>query len=425
MSARTDRRSGGQAVGRVLPLGMLLAIASGGPLEAQTVAITGGVVFPVSGPRIERGTVVIVDGKITAVGAEVPIPDGAQRVDATGKWVTPGLVFLGSDAGTGVSGLFALNEARVSGAVNPSFSPAEGIDPLGLTVAQTRTGGVTTAIVLPGGGLLPGRAVTLDLAGESLDAMRVPGGTALIINFADRAAGGGSRAGTMARLRQLFDDALTYQRRKLEYERGATQELSAPARELEALLPALTGTTRMPVIALADRALDIQNALRLAREYRLRMVLGGASEGWTIAGEIAAARVPVAVRPLQNIPTFDALRVRLDVATLMREAGAEVIIAQADAGGDRNLRFVAGNAVRNGLGWDDALRAITLAPARAVGLTDRGSLEAGKVANVVVWSGDPLDFASAPERVYIRGRETSLRTRETELLERYRALPPP
>jgi imidazolonepropionase-like amidohydrolase len=180
----------------------------------------------------------------------------------------------------------------------------------------------------------------------------------------------------------------------------------------------------MPVIALTDRGLDIQNALRLAREYRLRLVLGGAAEGWLVAKQIVAAGAPVAVRPLQDIPTFDALQARLDIATLMKDAGAEVIIAQGDGGGDRNLRWVAGNAVRNGLGWDDALKAITLAPARAMGLADRGSLEPGKIANLVVWSGDPLDFASAPEKVYIRGRETSLRTRETELLEKYRTLPP-
>jgi imidazolonepropionase-like amidohydrolase len=134
--------------------------------------------------------------------------------------------------------------------------------------------------------------------------------------------------------------------------------------------------------------------------------------------------VPVALEPLRDIPNFDGLGARLDNATLLREAGVEVIIAQSDGGGERSLRTIAGNAVRNGMTWDDALAAITLAPARAFGLADRyGSLEPGKVANVVIWSGDPLDFAGHAERVYIRGREASLRTRETELLERYRRLP--
>jgi imidazolonepropionase-like amidohydrolase len=387
------------------------------------VAITGGTVYPVSGPRIERGTVLMRDGRIVAVGASVTVPADAQRVDATGKWVTPGLIFAGSDAGTGVGGLFGMGEARLQGDINPSFSPLEGIDPLALTIDQTRTGGVTTSIIPPGGTLLPGQAIAIDLAGDQLDSLVVQRGTALIINLGDNAkqAGGGSRAGVMARLRQLFTDALEYDRRRQDFQRAQIQPLSAPARELEALLPALRG--RQPVVITANRRMDIENALRLAREFRLRMVLAGAVESWLVAPQLAQARVPVLVRPLAAIPDFDGLRARLDVATLLREAGVEVIIAQADAGGDRDLRYVAGNAVRNGMAWDDALRAITQSPAVAFGLTDRGTLEPGKVANVVVWSNDPLDFAGQAEKVFIGGRQTSLRTRETELLERYRNLP--
>jgi imidazolonepropionase-like amidohydrolase len=406
-------------------VGWLLAalLAPAAPLAAQTVAITGGTVYPVSGPKIERGTVLIRDGRIVAVGANVTVPADAQRVDASGKWVTPGLIFAGSDAGTGVGGLFGEGEARVQGDINPSFSPAEGVDPLALTIAQTRTGGITTAIIPPGGTMLPGQAISIDLAGDRLDSLLVQRGTALVVNLGDGAkqAGGGSRAGIMARLRQLFTDALEYDRRRTDFQRAQIQPLSAPARELEALLPALRG--RQPVIVVANRRMDIENALRLGREFRLRMVLAGSIESWLVARELAEARVPVLVRPLQDIPSFDGLQARLDIATLLRQAGVEVIIAQADGGGDRDLRYVAGNAVRNGLSWDDALRSITLAPAAAFGLADRGTLEAGKVANVVVWSNDPLDFSGHAEKVYIRGKEASLRTRETELLERYRRLP--
>lgn len=417
--ALSDRLTVGRWVGRALAL----LTAHSSLLTAQTVAITGGAVYPVSGPKIERGTVLIRDGRIVAVGASVTIPADAERVDATGKWVTPGLIFAGSNAGTGVSGLFQLSEGRKQGDVNASFSPAEGIDANSLTISQTRTGGVTTTIATPGGQFVTGTASAIDLAGAKLDDMLVSRSTALIIDMGNgaRSAGGGSRAGGMARIRQLFNDALEYDRRRAEYQRGATQELSAPAKELEALLPALRG--RMPVVALANRRMDIENALRIAREYKLRLIVAGAIESWLVAREIAAANVPVAIQPLADIPSFDGLQARLDIATVLREAGVTVIIAQGDAGGDRDLRYVAGNAVRNGLSWDDALKSITQAPAAAFGLTDRGTLEAGKVANVVIWSGDPLDFAGAPEKVYIRGREVSLRTRETELLERYRRLP--
>jgi imidazolonepropionase-like amidohydrolase len=416
-----------KSVSRSVELSVVLAgvllTAHGSRLTAQTIAITGGTVYPVSGPKIERGTVLIRDGRIIAVGANVTIPGDAQRVDATGKWVTPGLVFAGSNAGTGVSGLFQFNEGRKQGDVNPSFSPAEGIDAASLTIGQTRTGGVTTTIATPGGTFITGTASAIDLAGDKLDDMLVSRASALVIDFGNgaRGAGGGSRAGGIARLRQIFNDALEYERRKAEYNRGATQELSAPAKELVALLPALRG--RMPVVALANRRMDIETALRIGREYKLRLIIAGAIESWLVARELAAANVPVAIQPNTDIPSFDGLQARLDIATVLREAGVNIIIAQADAGGDRDLRYVAGNAVRNGISWDDALKAITLAPAAAFGLTDRGTLEAGKVANVVVWSGDPLDFSGAAEKVFIRGKEVSLRTRETELLERYRRLP--
>jgi len=247
----------------------------------------------------------------------------------------------------------------------------------------------------------------------------------LVLDLSDgsKQAGGGSRAGVLARVRRLFDDALEYARRKPDFQRAAIQPLSAPAKELEALLPVLRGEETLAIGA--NRRIDIENALRLAREYKLRAVLFGVVEGWQVAKEIAAARVPVVVEPLHDIPSFDGLGARLDNATLLREGGAQVIIAQGDPGGERNLRYAAGNAVRNGMSWDDALASITSAPAAAFGLSDYGTLQAGKVANLVVWSGDPLDFSSVAEKVYIKGRATSLETRETELRDKYRKLPVP
>jgi imidazolonepropionase-like amidohydrolase len=227
----------------------------------------------------------------------------------------------------------------------------------------------------------------------------------------------------MARVRRLFDDALEYARRRPDFQRDAIQPLSAPAKELEALLPMLRG--EIPLAVVAHRRIDIENALRLKGEYRLRMVLLSGVEGWQVAKEIAAAKVPVVLEPNRDIPSFDGLGARLDNATLLREAGADVVIAQGDPGGERNLRYAAGNAVRNGMSWDDALRAITAVPAATFGFTDYGTLEAGKVANLVVWSADPFEFSSVAEKVYVKGRELPLRTRETELRDKYRTLPLP
>jgi imidazolonepropionase-like amidohydrolase len=261
-------------------------------------------------------------------------------------------------------------------------------------------------------------------AGDRVDDMIVRRTAAMMLDLSDnsRPAGGGSRAGTMTRIRRLFDDALEYARRRPDFQRAAMQPLSAPARELEALLPMLRG--EQPLAVIAHRKIDIENALRLQREYRLRMVLMSGVEAWQVARALAAARVPVVLEPNRDIPSFDGLGARLDNATLLREAGVDVVIAQGDPGGERNLRYAAGNAVRNGMSWDDALRAVTQLPATIFGLSDLGTLEAGKMANVVVWSGDPFEFSSAAETVIIRGRQIPLRTRETELRDKYRTLPP-
>jgi imidazolonepropionase-like amidohydrolase len=396
---------------------------SGSRAHAQTIAITGATVYPVSGPKLTNATVLIRDGKIVAVGSNLAVPAGAERVDASGKWVTPGLIHVNANAGLGVAGIGGEGEGNVQGDVNPSFNPADAIDPGAFTIPIARTGGITGGLLLPGGSFLPGQAPAVNFAGDRVEDMLVRHNAALLLDLTSgsKSAGGGSRAGALSRVRRLFDDALEYSRRKADFQRAAMQTLSAPARELEALLPVLHGTE--PLVVNANRRMDIENALKLARDYKLKLVLFSAVEGWEIAKEIAAAGVPVALEPLHDIPSFDGLNARLDNAALLRQAGVKVIIAQGDPGGERNLRYAAGNAVRNGMSWDDALAAITQAPAAAFGLSDYGTLEAGKQANLVIWSGDPFDFASAAERVYIKGQPMSLTTRETELRDKYRKVP--
>jgi len=392
--------------------------------QAQTVAITGGNVFPVSGPKIEGGNVIITGGRVVAVGRNVPVPAGARVIDATGKWVTPGLIHANASAGAGVGGLGGLGESRKQGDINPSFNLTAGLDPEAITIPVVRTGGVTSGIVVPDGGLLAGAAVALDYHGDRADQMAIRS-VALSLNLGagSRGAGGGSRAGAIARLKRLIADAVEYDRRRLEYRRAATQAYSAPVEELDALLPAIRG--QLPFYVSANRKMDIQNAIRLAAEHRLRLVILGGVEAWKVAADLARAGIPVALEPNKDIPDFEGLGARLDNIALLREAGVKTIIAQGDPGGERSLRYAAGNAVRNGISWDDALKSVTQWPAEAFGLTDYGTLAPGKVANVVIWSGDPFEFSSAAETVLIRGVETSLRTREHELRDRYRTLPPP
>jgi imidazolonepropionase-like amidohydrolase len=244
------------------------------------------------------------------------------------------------------------------------------------------------------------------------------------LDESSREAGDGARAGTLARLRQLLTDARDYGRRRADFDRAQMRQLAAPAADLEALQPVLAG--RMPLVVTAHRVFDIRNALRLAREFNLRLILAGAAEGWEVADEIARAQVPVLVVPLSNLPSFNALGARYENAARLSAAGVKVaIVAGGDPHNARLVRQEAGNAVSYGMDPDAAFRAVTLGAAEILGIQDRyGSLEPGKIANVVVWSGDPFEFSTAVRHVWIRGRAIPLTSRQTELLERYRTLPP-
>ncbi len=396
-------------------------------LLAQTIAITGGTVYPVSGPKITNATVLIRDGKIAAVGAGVAVPSDATRIDAAGKWVTPGLIDGGGQLGLVEIGMVAgTREGTLQGdTVAAAFNVTEGINPASAVIPVTRIEGITTVLATPTGNLVSGQAALIDLDGATIEQMVVksPAGMVLDDSESGKEYAGGSRAGLADRVRRVFRDALEYERRKVEFSRAQVQPLSAPARDLEALLPVLHG--QEPLIAYANRRSDIATALRLAREFKLKLVLAGAQEGWEVARDIAAAGVPVLVEPLDNIPSYDALGIRYENAALLARAGVKVALMETDTHNARNLRQQAGNAVSYGMSWDQALRAVTLSPAEMFGVADRyGSLEPGKVANVVVWSGDPFEFTTGVEHVFIRGKEIPLKSRQTELFERYKALPP-
>lgn len=404
----------------------LLGSIAPSALAAQAIAITGGTVYPVSGPRIENGTVIIQNGRITAVGRDLAVPAGATRIDATGRWITPGFIHASTTLGLGqVGSINGTNESQKEGDINPSFNVADGINPAVVNIAVARMEGVTSSITRPTGGLLPGQAVFIDLAGNRVEDLVVKSPVAMMVDLSEnsKGAGGGSRAGVIQRLRRIFLDALEYERRKGDYQKRQVQDLAAAAPELEALLPVLHGT--LPLYAIANRRSDIENALRLADEFKLKLVILGAIDGWKMAAELAQARVPVAVFPLNNLPSFDGPGARSDNAAILNEAGVQVIVVEGETGGPRDLRFAAGHSVRNGLKWEDALKGVTLIPATAFGMADRyGSLEAGKVANVVIWTGDPFEYSSKAEHVFIEGNDIPLTSRMTELFNRYKTLPP-
>ena len=418
-----------------MTLGTVLgALALPAALTAQTIAITGGKVYPVSGPAIENGTVVIRDGRIIAVGANVAVPDGATRIDATGKWVTPG--FINSNTNLGLVEIGAVAGTRNESAqgrdnLAAAFKVWEGLNPSSVLIPPTRDDGVTTVVIHPGNGLIAGQSAIIDLVDGGIPDMLVRPSVAMIANMGNpRSFDLSSRGELLMRLREILDDARTYARRRSDFERAETREFAASRLDMEALQPVLAGRT--PLLVAVDNAADIEAALQLAKDYNLRLMIGGGSEAWMVADKLAAAKVPVLAGAMNNIPqSFSTLGTRQENVALLRAAGVQVALIGNAGGGDeetfnvRNIRYEAGNAVAYGMSWDDALRAVTATPAELFGVGDRmGTLQAGRVANVVVWSGDPFEFATRAEHVFVHGRAYDDRSRQEMLVERSKQLPP-
>jgi imidazolonepropionase-like amidohydrolase len=402
-----------------------LVIVMAAPVASQTVAITGGRVFPVSGPPLDNATVVVVDGKISAVGTSVTAPAGARIIDAKGKWVTPGLINAATRLGlVEVGSVPATNDAIPRGqqAVAAAFRAWEGLNRDSMLWAPAADEGVTSVVSIPGGRFISGQAAVVDTAGaRGAQVRRAPAAMAATLG-SPAAAETDARGELMMRFRELLDDSRDYTTRKADYERAATRSYATGRLHLEALRAVLAG--ELLLVVSADRVSDIENALAVAREYKLRIAILGGAEAWRIADQLASARVPVLTTGLDNIPTtFATLGARQENAAILRKAGVAVVVI-ADEGETfnvRNIRQHAGNAVAYGLPWGEALRAVTLTPAEVFGVdAEVGTLQAGKDANVVVWDGDPFEFATRAEYVFIRGVEVEGTSRQDRLTDRYK-----
>ncbi len=415
------------STGAVLGAIAALAIAAPGA-PAQEIAIVGGSVHPISGPAIEGATVLVHDGRIVAVGSDLEVPGTARVVDASGKVVTPGLFDPWSSIGlVEVDLVQQTNDQRLADdedQVTAAFEPLYGLNPRSTLIPWARSGGVTTVATGPRGGLIAGQASVIDLAGETAAEMIAEPRVAMIATFGEAGAAraGGARGGAALRLREVFEDARFWAARRAAYDAGDSRELSESRLDFAALQPVLGG--QMPLLVEVHRASDILAVLALAREYGIRPVVVGGSEAWMVAATLAAAEVPVILKPLTSLPSsFERLGARFDNATRLAEAGVAIAFSSFENHRAPAIAQEAGNAVRFGLSREAALRAITLTPAEVYGVADRyGSLEPGKVADIVVWSGDPLEVTTLPETVLIRGRIVPEGSRQRQLLERYRSL---
>ena len=399
------------------------------PTGGDVVAITNARILPVSGPTIDRGTVVIRGGRIAAVGANLTAPSGARVIDAGGKIVTPG--WLDSGVHTGIveipgSAKGTADQNTSDARVSAAFTVVDAFNGNSTVIPVTRVEGITRALVTPGGtgNVFLGQGAVMDLSGAQVPASvtRAPAVMVALLGEAGAGVAGGSRSTAMLRLREILDDARDYGIHKAAYNIRQRRDYARSRLDLEALQPVLKG--QVPLAIEANRASDLLAAMRLADEFKVRLVLFGASEGWLVAEQLAKANVPVVLKPLVDIPSFDSLGATLENAARLSRAGVTVALASFDTHNSRTLRQEAGNAIANGMDRDAALQAVTLTPARLWGVDDRvGSLEVGKDADVVVWSGDPFELTTGAEHVFIKGVEVPRETRQKQLLNKYRTLP--
>lgn len=412
---------------------LLAATLLASPTFAQTVAITGGTVAIGDGSAPAQGNVVVRDGRVVAAGPGVAVPAGAKVIDATGKWVSPGIVAGFSRLGlVEVDAVDQTNDASARNTpFNASLDVADGFNPRANPVAINRAHGLTRAIVAPdaSGSMFAGQGAVIDLSGhaDSITKARA----FQFVEFGEGGAriAGGSRPASFAMFRNMLADARDYARSPAAFI-AQGKDAMLQRRDAAALLPVIDG--RMPLAVHVESGVDILRTLALKSEFpKLRLVIVGASEGWTVARQIAAAGVPVIASALNDLPgAFETLGATQSNIGRMKAAGVDVSIGTIDDDDPRmpiRTTQYAGNLVAltkipgaAGLDWASAFAAITSKPAEALGMGGEiGSLRPGRRGDVVIWSGDPLELSSAPERLWIDGIEQSLVTRQTRLRDRY------
>jgi imidazolonepropionase-like amidohydrolase len=388
--------------------------------DAPRVALVGATVHDGTGTVLTDVVVEMQGARIVRMGPGTPSA-GATVIDAKGKVVTPG--FIAASTSLGLVEIDMEASTRDSARegddlVRAGYDAAVAVNADSSLLAVQAIDGVTTAASTPHGGLLSGQVAWIDLLpGHHRDIVARPR-VAVAGALGQRVAG--SRAAALAHLAEVLDDARFYRSKKAAFDRRASRDLAAHRLDLDALGPVLG--REVPLVLEAHRVSDLLAVAELAKAQSLRVSIVGATQAWRVADVLAEAKIPVIVQPSANLPgNFDKLGARLDAAALLHAAGVQVGIAVlGEAHNVRNVTQEAGIAVANGLPHAAAVRAVTHNIAAAYGMdADYGSLAVGKVANVVLWPADPFELSTVPEAVYIRGEAIALRSRQTELRDRY------
>ena len=376
-----------------------------------------------SAGTLEHSDLLIQDGKIAEIGHGIGAPAGAEVIDAAGRPVTPGLF-----GGLGRLGIEEIGiEPSVDdyslklGVMRPEFDVTPAFNPDSVVLGVGRLGGVTFAMLAPsaeaGGKGASGTIIAGQGSIARLNGAVVPMAHALFIDVGGDAStlSGGSRAAQFMLLQQAFTEV----RSPKSFLQGDIRVLTPGGRQ--ALQTYLDGSA--PVVFDVDRASDIRQVIAFAQKEKLHVIVKGGAEAWRVAPELAAAKVPVVINPLDDLPlSFDAVGATLENAARLQKAGVKIAFSLDDPEPHniRKVRQTAGIAVAHGLPWDAALAALTRNPAEIFGVgATNGSLERGRPADLVMWSGDPLEVTTLADRAFIQGQTQVMRSRQTELRDRY------
>ena len=405
--------------------------------EPRAYVIRDARVHTLSGAgSLQRASVVMVDGKITAVGPGARIPAGATVIPGQGLEVYPGMVNAWGNLGlTEIPSVPATVDSAEMGDYNPHLLAFTAIHPSSEHFPVARVNGITTALSAPSGGIISGQTVLLHLDGWTADEMALGKSAGMVINFPSLSArrgrfggGGGfegARRQTFAERKRTYDRQLRELSELLAEARHYAAARSANPtterdRKLDALVPVVKG--EMAVFLLADSARDIRNAVEFARREKLRVVLQGGREANQVADLLKRENVPVILGSIVELPTRedDSYDARFTVPRDLAKAGVKFALTSPSTEFARDLPYEAGFAAAYGLSHADALKAVTLAPAEILGVADRiGSIEVGKLADLVVTDGDLLELRTQVKNLFVAGRNVSLETRHTRLYEKY------
>lgn len=421
--------------------------SAGADPEPGVYAITGARIVTLAGANIENGTVLIRDGKIAAVGASVGVPADAKVIDAKGLEVYPGMFDPVTQTGlTEIGAVRATNDISELGDFNPDVVAMTAVNPASAHIGVTRASGITEVLVAPGvrafdsgagAPTIAGQASLLNLAGWTNELMTVRASAAMVINWpAVESENHDSEAGQVAErpfsevkaeyekkvysLGDLLDRARHYAQ---VVERGSPQNFERDLK-LEALVPVVQG--KLPVLVVAQSARDIRNSVEFCGKQNIKMILAGGAEAWREKDLLKQKNISVILGPTMQLPNQEDYPYDKPMTqpAELAAAGIPIAFASFDTSFSRRLSQQAGNAVAYGLAHDDALRAVMLNAAKMLGVDDQfGTIETGKVANIIVTDGDPLEIRTQVRFLFIKGQLTSLENRHSELYEKYRKRP--